>query len=146
VLTTPVIRCIKKQLNAEIHYYTKKSFNDILVHNPYINRIHLLEDDMTAQLNELKQEKFDYIIDLHHNLRTLRIKQSLKVKSFSFDKLNFKKWLLVNFKKNYLPTTHIVDRYLDTVKTLGVVNDGLGLDYFISEKEKVKLSSLPTTH
>jgi len=26
VLTTPVIRCLKKQLNVEVHYLTKTSF------------------------------------------------------------------------------------------------------------------------
>ncbi len=146
VLTTPVVRCIKKQLNAEVHYYTKKTFKDILAHNPYIDCIHVLEEEMPGQLDRLKQENFDCIIDLHHNLRTLRIKKALKVKSFSFNKLNFKKWLLVNFKQNYLPPVHIVDRYLATTQALGVRNDEQGLDYFIPEKEQVKLSSLPGSH
>ncbi len=34
-------------------------------------------------------------------------------------------------KINKLPNVHIVDRYLDTTKTLGIVNDGKGLDYFL---------------
>jgi heptosyltransferase-2 len=98
-------------------------------------------------ITELKEEQFDYIIDLHHNLRTLRIKRALKqVKSFSFNKLNIEKWMLTALKINRMPAVHIVDRYLDTVKTLNVVNDGKGLDYFIPQKDEVPVSDLPMSH
>ena len=82
----------------------------------------------------LRHEKYDYIIDLHHNLRTFLIKWSLPfVKNYGFKKLNFEKWLFVNFEINRLPKTHIVDRYLETVKPLGVKNDGKGLDFFLPQ-------------
>src|SRR5665811_495333 len=133
VLTTPVVRCLRKKFpDAQIHYLTKQSFASIVLTNAYINKVHVFKDDMDAIIEELKKENFDYIIDLHHNLRTLRIKQVLKkIKSFSFNKLNIQKWVFVNFKINIMPDKHIVDRYMETVKSLGVVNDGLGLDYFI---------------
>jgi ADP-heptose:LPS heptosyltransferase len=67
----------------------------------------------------------------------------LGVKAFSFDKLNYKKWLLVNFKINKMPAVHIVDRYLQAAHELGVVNDNKGLDYFIPEINKVALTVLP---
>jgi heptosyltransferase-2 len=50
------------------------------------------------------------------------------------NKLNFEKWLFVNFKLNLLPELHLVDRYLETVRSLGVRDDGKGLDYFISSQ------------
>ena len=50
---------------------------------------------------------------------------------------------MVNFKINRLPNKHIVDRYLDTCKTLGVENDDKGLDYFIAKEEEVDLKTLP---
>ena len=50
---------------------------------------------------------------------------------------------MVNFKINKLPSVHIVDRYLDTVRYLGVKNDSLGLDYFISENDEVPWEWLP---
>jgi ADP-heptose:LPS heptosyltransferase len=67
----------------------------------------------------------------------------LGVKSSSFDKINFKKWLMVNFKINQLPHTHIVERYLAAAAPLGVKNDSLGLDYFIPEKDQVPVEWLP---
>jgi ADP-heptose:LPS heptosyltransferase len=51
--------------------------------------------------------------------------------------------LYANFKINYLPQQHIVDRYLATCQTLAVENDGEGLDYFIDECDRIDLKSLP---
>ncbi len=146
VLTTPVIRCLKKKFpEAEIHYATKKSFHAIVQHNPYISKIHLLNESFMELVSELKQEKFDYVIDLHNNQRTLLLKLMLGVKSFSFNKLNFEKWLMVNFKINRLPNKHIVGRYLETCKALGVEDDKDGLDYFIAKSDEVDLNTLPET-
>ena len=132
VLTTPVIRCLKKQVEgSEIHYLTKDQFSPVLEENPYIDKLWLLKNDLKSILKELEKEEFDYIIDLHHNLRSLRVKNKLRKLSFSFNKLNFQKWLLVNFKINKLPAIHIVDRYMNTVKVFNVINDQQGLDYFL---------------
>jgi ADP-heptose:LPS heptosyltransferase len=148
ILTTPVIRCLRKQLpDAEIHFLTKQSYRSIVASNPYINKIHTLGDSFELMLHELKTEEYDYIIDLHHNLRSLRIKKFLKnVKAFSFDKLNVQKFIYTNLKINTLPKKHIVDRNLETVASLGIVNDELGLDYFIPEKDKIKQKDLPASH
>ncbi len=138
VLTTPVLRCIKQQLQGtELHFLCKKQFRFLVESNPYIDKVYLLEKNTGDLLRELKQESYDYLIDLHHNLRTLRLKARLGVKTLSFDKLNYKKWLRVNLKVDILPRIHIVDRYLETVKSLGVKNDHKGLDYFIPEKDRV---------
>lgn len=148
VLTTPVVRCLRKQYpDAEIHFLTKQSFRNIVASNPYINKVHTLGDSVELMLHELKTEEYDYIIDLHHNLRTLRIKRFLKgVKSFSFNKLNIEKYIYTNLKINLLPKKHIVDRNLEAIASLGVVNDGQGLDYFIPEKDRVTNNDIPTSH
>lgn len=141
VLTTPVVRNLKQQVeNAEIHYLTKLQFKAILENNPHIDQVHTLKDSFSETVQKLKHEHFDYIIDLHKNLRTARFKNKLKIISFSFNKLNWEKWLLVNFKKNKMPDLHIVDRYMDTLKVFDVKNDHKGLDYFIPEKDEVDVS------
>ncbi|MFZ6663646.1 glycosyltransferase family 9 protein [Peijinzhouia sedimentorum] len=144
VLTTPVIRTLKTQLdNAEIHFATKKNYFSILEANPYLTKIHLLENSTSDLIKELKTEKFDFIVDLHNNLRTRQIKLALGVKSKSFQKLNVEKWLKVQLKIDRLPNVHIVDRYMETVKDLGVKMDALGLDYFIPHKYEVENDWLP---
>ncbi|MFT4023617.1 MAG: glycosyltransferase family 9 protein [Flavihumibacter sp.] len=147
VLTTPVIRAVKQQLpGVELHFLTKKSFAPVLAANPYIDKLHLLTDNLQEVTAALKKEHFDFVADLHHNLRTLRVKQALKCKAVSFNKLNLQKWVLTNFKINLLPKVHIVDRYMETVKPLGVLPDGGGLDYFIPENELIKQDDIPVSH
>jgi heptosyltransferase-2 len=147
VLTTPVVRCLKKQVpDATIHYLIKPQFKMVIEPNPYIDKFHLLQPDWDAMIEELKAEGFDYIIDLHHNLRTLRVKKALKVPAYSFNKLNIEKFIFVKLKWNVMPKLHIIDRYLETVAPFGVKNDGEGMDYFIPEDQKVLLSDIPASH
>ena len=147
VLTTPVIRCLKMQKpEMEIHFLTKKSFKGIVENNPYLTKVHCIEKDVKEIVKELKKENFDFVVDLHNNIRSMQTKTALGKPSTSFRKLNFKKWMLVNFKINKMPAMHIVDRYLQTVAKLGIVNDNKGIDFFIPEKDEVALSSIPVSH
>ncbi len=139
VLTTPVIRCLKHQLQAEIHYITKQSFQNILLFNPHVDKVYTIQKKVNEVLPELQKEQYDYIIDLHKNIRSQQIRWQLKGKYLAFQKLNLEKWLIVNLKINLLPRKHIVERYLATVKSLGVKNDGQGLNYFIPEKDEVNV-------
>lgn len=144
VLTTPVIRCLKQQVDgARVHFLTKPGFVPVISSNPYLDRIHQLED-IRQTIQAIRNEKFNYIIDLHHNLRTAIIKSRLPGISFSFNKLNTQKWLLVNFRIDRLPGIHIVDRYLETVGVFNVQNDRQGLDYFIPPEDELDIAAFPS--
>lgn len=144
VLTSPVIRCLKEQLpNAVIHFVTKLQYCFIVESNPYVDKVHTLDENLGELIGNLRNENFDYIIDLHNNYRSARIKKGLKVQAFSVNKLNLKKLMLVWLKINKMPEKHMVDRNMDTVKQLGVRNDGKGLDFFIPENDEFKISELP---
>lgn len=147
VLVTPVFRCIKKQLpGAELHFVTKRNFKIVTASNPYIDKFFYLDNDLPAITDSLKKENYDYVIDLHNNLRSLRIKRALKKRSFSINKLNIEKFLLTNLNINIMPEAHITQRSLETAAPIGISDDGLGLDYFIPEKDIVKDSDIPTSH
>ena len=144
MLASLIVRCLKNQIeDAEIHFATKQQFKSLLESNPYIDKVHVLEENFGDLIHELILEKFDYIIDLHHNFRSARLKRRLKGKAFSVNKLNWQKMLLIRFKINRLPQKHIVDRYLETASSLQIENDGKGLDFFIPEKDAFKMSDLP---
>lgn len=141
VLTTPVVRILATQLpDAEVHFFVKSQFVEILKNNPYIKKIHIYDGNIADNIRTFKQENFDYIIDLHKNLRTFRVRNSLSSLWFSFDKLNFEKWILVNFKKNILPHKHIVERYLQVISKFDVKYDGKGLDYFIAPDDEINIA------
>lgn len=134
IYTTPVIRCLKTQLpNCEIHFLTKPNFKYLVEHNPYISRLHLLKPKLSDTISELKTQKFDYVIDLHNSIRSAIVKLRLGVKTNTYNKQRFKKWLAIKFKIYIVAPTHLVDRYLKTVKFLGVKNDNLPIDYFLPE-------------
>ena len=140
ILTTPVLRCLKQQAGAEVHFLTKRQFEPILTPNPNVDRVFSFQKDIYKILPKLKKEHYDWVIDLHHNLRSLQVKLALNQPSRSFDKLNFEKWWLVHTGIDLLPDVHIVHRYLDTISHLGVEYDGQGLDYFIPPDEEVNLA------
>lgn len=142
VLTTPVARCLRQQLGAEVHYLTKSAFAPILTPNPHVDRVFSVEKKLADVLPALRRERYDWVLDLHHNLRSARVKWALARPARAFDKLNLEKWLLVNTGLDRLPDRHIVHRYLDTVTHLGVRYDGQGLDYFIPEGEEVNVADL----
>jgi len=147
VLTTPVVRCLKQQRpELEVHYLTKASYRAVVAHNPYIDKCIYLEDDLNKTMEELKKERYDYVVDLHNNLRTARVKKALGAASYAFPKLNVEKWLLVNFKIDIMPDKSIVERYFEAVKPLGVRNDGQGLDYFIPDNQKITNDDIPMSH
>ena len=147
VLTSPIVRCLKQQLpDAEIHYLIKEKFYPVIKANPYISHIHTFSEDLGEVIRELKKIKFSYVIDLHKNLRSSRVKMALRKPTGTFSKLNFKKWLAVNLKVNRLPKKHIVDRYFDAVEKLGIKNDLKGLDYFIPAEDMLGIEMLPPSH
>jgi len=146
VLTTPVVRMLKTQLNTEVHFLTKAPYVSLFKNNPYVDSVFQINKSINEVISDLKTENYDYVIDLHSNLRTQILKLKLGVSAKSYNKLNWEKFLLTNFKTNILPDVHIVDRYLDTVKFLGITNDNKGLDFFLSDADKVDLNEFPNDY
>ena len=142
VLTTPIVRCLAQQLpNCTIHFITKKAFVPVLEGNPHIDRIITIESSVKEKIDELKAEQYDVVIDLHNNIRTLRLKRALGKQSYSFPKRNIEKFLLTNFKWNRMPDVHVVDRYFEAVKPLGVVNDQLPCELVLNSEDHIDLST-----
>ncbi len=136
VLTTPVLRCLKKieGTDTEVHVVTKKAFAGVLAGNPNVDKLHLLNNSLWRLASHLRKENFDYIVDLHHNIRSAILKGRMLRPSGSFHKLNPEKWMLTALKINKLPEKHIVDRYFEAADALGVENDHQGLDFFPDEE------------
>ncbi len=130
VLTSPVLRILKSQKNIEVHFLTKDEYTSILEKNPYIEKIHVIKNSVAEVKDQLFKEKFDYIIDLHNNLRS-QLLRSLKVPIKRYSKSNFKKFLYMFFGINLLNNKHVVDRYVDVLSFLNLKNDDKGLDYFL---------------
>ena len=149
VLTTPVIRAIKTQYNdgdVELHYLTKSAFISVLRANPYLDRIFAIQRHVSEVTDALRKQQYDYVIDLHNNLRSWQVKIALRRPTFTLDKLDLRRLLYIRCKINLLPNKHIVDRYLEVVRPLGITNDGYGLDYFLQPQDEIDPIELPVIH
>lgn len=144
VLATPAIRCLKRRYpDAELHFLTKKKMKAVTEANPYIDKFHYFDGDFRQMARDLKAEHFDYIIDLHRNLRTLRLRFILRTKWYCYQKLSIRKFLLTKLHWDIMPDLHITTRSLNTLLPLDVKDDGRGLDYFIPEKDQVNIKTIP---
>lgn len=145
VLMTPAIRCLKKKYpDAAVHFLTKKSFAAVTESNPWIDQFHYFDNNFSEIATALRQENFDCVVDLHKNLRTLRLKQALNTRWLSYRKLSVEKFLLTKLGIDRMPGRHITLRSLDALSPLGVVDDGLGLDYYIPAGKGIYKTSLPS--
>src|ERR1700744_3535548 len=87
IYTTPVVRCLKKQIpGAEIHFLTKPAFKYIYDNNPYADKLLLLKPTLAETIKDIHAEKYDYLIDLQNNLRTSIIKLRTGIKSSTYKK------------------------------------------------------------
>ncbi|HVS94086.1 MAG TPA: glycosyltransferase family 9 protein [Mucilaginibacter sp.] len=146
IYTTPVVRCLKKQVaGAEVHFLTKPAFKYIYENNPYVHKLLLLKPTLSETIRDIKAEKYDYIIDLHNNLRTALIKLRTGIRSSTYKKQRMRKWLSLKFNLKLVPPVHLVERYLQAVKFLGVTNDGQPIDYYIKAEHNLQ-NLLPASH
>ncbi|WP_439698444.1 glycosyltransferase family 9 protein [Mucilaginibacter sp. AW1-7] len=146
IYTTPIVRCIKKQVpDAEVHFLTKPAFKYIYDNNPYVDKLLLLKPSLSDTINDIKAEKYDHIVDLHNNLRTAIIKLRTGIKATTYKKQPIRKWLSLKFKLKLIAPTHLVDRYLEAAKPLGVTNDGQPIDYYVKAEHQLS-KLLPPSH
>lgn len=135
LLTSPFIRQTRITFpKAQIDFIVKKNFAELVKFNPHIDRIFELD---TAKKNsslallrqKIKQNKYDYIFDLHNNFRSKRLTAGLVKHTIHKDKLN--RALLVYAGINrYRKITPISMRYLQTGAKAGIKDDGKGLELF----------------
>ncbi|NLL27621.1 MAG: glycosyltransferase family 9 protein [Bacteroidales bacterium] len=138
VLTSPIVRCLKKQRpEDELHFLTRECYAETMSENPYITKLWTVKKSPMEIADNLKKENFDCMIDLHKNIRSFSLLARLRIRYYTFNKLNFYKWIFTKFKKNLLPDIHIVDRYFKAVKNLNVKNDDLGLDFFMPKNIQI---------
>ena len=134
ILTTPVLKYIKQYYpDAQITYLVKKAYAPILEPNPHIKELIPYEGKESIQY--LKNEKFDFCLDLQANLRSLRIKTTLNSPYTTVDKYNWTKWQMVYLKqKKVVPTIGL--RYLQTLKILGINESNFKPEIYLTPKNE----------
>lgn len=134
LLTTPLLRCLKQQLpDCSLHFLTKSTMSQLLTSNPNVDRVVTLQHPLKKTIKQLRSEHYDFVVDLHNNHRSRLIRMRLSAKHSVYRKENFRKWLTILTKHDFMSGLHVVDRYFQAVSPLNVVNDGKGLQLPLPE-------------
>jgi lipopolysaccharide heptosyltransferase II len=142
VLTTPVIRAVRKKYpDARITFLIKKQFASLVQHNPFINKVITFDrSDGSASLrslsDEIRKEQFDWMIDLHNNLRTNYLRYSCRIPLITtYSKQTFKRILLVRAGKSFFGEIKPVYlKYFEALRTHQIVYDQNGTEVYFDEE------------
>jgi len=134
VLTSPVVRCLKEQMNVEIHYLTKRTYLSVIKYNPHIAKMWVYHNNEKELKTDLKAQNFDFIIDLHKSIRSTLWSLSIGGKRLTYDKSTLKKLLYIKLGIKGVEKKHVVERYMEAIEPLGVRYDHKGLDFFFEPK------------
>lgn len=129
LLTTPIVRALKATFQgAQIDFLTKPNFAPLLEGNPALTTIFATE-------NIEPKQPYDLVVDLQHSL-TSRKYHRLGEKAVCYQKENWKKFLLVNFKVNlYREYESVVERYAKSLAPFGIRLDEKGCEVFLNHEE-----------
>jgi len=141
VMSLPALRAVRERFpNARITVAVGKPGKELLSLSNYANEI--LEVDRVGLrdgptlvsigrilklVSHVRKAKFDFVIDLHSYYETnlLGFFSGARHRLYSRRELNRSLYFLANFKPQPVKEsekTHLVDRYLDVVKPLGIQN------------------------
>lgn len=129
ILTIPLLEALRKRYSgARIDLLVKKEYADLAWLFGFVDEVIAFDTD-TEDIAELRQElaenHYNYVLDLHSNLRSKVLRILPHAEIDIIQKRSFRRWLLVNFKINLLKDApDAVGRYFETARDLGVKDEG----------------------
>ncbi len=141
-MTSPIIRCVKEQLKTELHYITSSRYKALIEESKHLDKIYTFDNDWTELKDQLKNENYNLVIDLHKTAKTIRLGSSLGKPVIHFHKATLEKWLQLKFRINRLPEGHLIDRFFKGVGRIKVFNDGKGLELFLNSNMESRTMKL----
>ena len=120
ILTFPFIKELKAKFpDSQIHFISKVEFSGIPELNPYLDKIYTVNNNLNEIRRLIKSEKYDFIFDLHKNLRSIYLSSFQNAKVLRYKKNNLKKLLLVYLKLNlFKDIIPVYKKYLLTLRDL----------------------------
>lgn len=150
VLTTPLIRVLRKRFpDANIDFVVKQEFAEVVQTNPHLSTVYPYPAGTGLRglfrlAQQLRPNQYDLCIDIHRNFRSYFLRFLLRPTfTATFKKYLLKRILLVKTGINrYADIVQVPARYLDSVKSFGVVNDGQGLEVFPTVQHEAKVKAI----
>ncbi len=150
VLSTPVVRCLRKAFpKAKIDYVVKQEFLGLVKSNPHLNHVHTFAKSsgyrgLSAIKKKIQETGYDIIVDIHKNYRSRYLRFGSGAKKIAvYRKRLFVRALLVLFKLNlYGSPKPVYLRYFEAVEGLGVRYDGKGTEVVVPQREAIHIEQL----
>ncbi|MGL6115214.1 glycosyltransferase family 9 protein [Cetobacterium sp. SF1] len=144
ILTTPVLKELKRKYpHAIVDFLVLDKFKDAIEGCPYIDNLILFnkkENDGLQNLIEfglkLRENKYDYIFDLHGKVRSMIISKAIGVKTYRYKKRSLKKTILVKLRLiKYEVDDTIIKNYFKAFKDFDLEYKGEDLTFSFSEDD-----------
>ena len=142
LLTSPVIEKIKKKYpGSEVDFLVYDTFADAITENPGLRKVHIFSKNknknfgyIKEKIKELKQEKYDYVIDLHSKYLSRKIGKKLGTEYIKYTKRKWWKTILVKLKFiKYKADAPIVIQYFKPLKKLGILYENEKVKFFYND-------------
>ncbi len=154
VLASPLLRGLRRALpDSQIDFLTKSEFAELVRSNQNINYTYEFDpssgiEGLRRLKKRIRNERYDLIVDIHGSLRSRYVRSIVRgPKVVKVDKRVKERTALVKMKKNiYAGMTSVADRYIETVRHLGVTNDGKGLELFITDETMFGMNGRMATY
>ncbi|MCP4580177.1 MAG: glycosyltransferase family 9 protein [candidate division Zixibacteria bacterium] len=122
ILALPVAMAIKDAYPAvTVDFVTRKAYAPLFDQFPAVDTAFAFDQSMRELLKELKKQKYDTVIDLQKNPRSLILSAGINPKNVvSYPKRRFKRELIVRQSLLKLNAGHTVDAYLKALSRLKI--------------------------
>ena len=141
LLTTAFIRQTRIQFpDSRIDFVVKKKFAGLVQFNPHLNHVYQFDETqglkgLLGLRKHIKKKKYDYVLDLHNNLRSRILTFNLPSKIFRIKKNKIKRALLVYFKINlFEQIVSVAEKYLAVGRALDIKDDHHGLELYWKDR------------
>lgn len=124
VMTAPVVQALRSHfgVEAQIDFITLNKFKGAAQLISGIDTIYTVEKRAIEVAPQLKSNGYNYLVDLHSNIRSRALARALKIDTLRVKKHNNKRLALV-LGLNKKPIENFVDRSLKTLESLSVSYD-----------------------
>jgi len=149
LLTTPLIRMLKRRFpGATIDFIVKAQYAPLIHSNPHIDRVWMFFpergfSEIWRHIRRIRSAGYDAVVDLQSNMRSWLLRTfSGARRKYHYRLGRGRRYFLVRFgmhrNERYSP---IPLRYLETVSSWGIEDDGSGLEFVVEEDAKQSVLS-----
>jgi len=124
ILALPVAMAVKKAYpDATVDFVTRRAYAPLFDQFPAVDTAFAFDTSMRKLIKELKAQKYDTVIDLQKNPRSIILSASINPKNVvSYPKRRFTRELIVRQSLLKLDAGHTVDAYLKALKRLKITS------------------------